>query len=213
VHTVLLDMDGTLLDLHFDNQFWLEHVPQRYAERHALDPREARQWVYQRYREVEGTMQWYCIDYWTQALELDIAELKQELDHLIGVRPLALEFLHTARAAGKRLVLVTNAHAKSLALKLERTDLGRHFDVIVCAHDLGHPKESREFWDRLREREPFDLAHTLLIDDSLSVLRAARAYGLAHLLAVARPDSRAPAREIQEFPAIESFDEIMPREG
>ncbi|MCP4043692.1 MAG: haloacid dehalogenase, partial [Gammaproteobacteria bacterium] len=29
IHTVLLDMDGTLLDLHFDNQFWLEHVPLR----------------------------------------------------------------------------------------------------------------------------------------------------------------------------------------
>ncbi|HBT55971.1 MAG TPA: haloacid dehalogenase, partial [Pseudomonas sp.] len=27
IDTVLLDMDGTLLDLHFDNHFWLEHMP------------------------------------------------------------------------------------------------------------------------------------------------------------------------------------------
>lgn len=213
LRTVLLDMDGTLLDLHFDNTFWLEHVPRRYAERHGLAPDVARQQVLGRYREVEGTMQWYCVDYWTQELGIDIAELKRELEHLIGVRPSAVEFLHAVRAAGKRLVLVTNAHAKSLALKLERTDLGRHFDAVVCAHDLGLPKESPAFWDRLRAQEPFEPATTLLVDDSLSVLRAAQAYGLSHLLAVSRPDSRAPARQVEGFPAIESFDEIMPGAG
>ena len=36
IDTVLLDMDGTLLDLHFDNHFWLEHLPQRYAELHGV---------------------------------------------------------------------------------------------------------------------------------------------------------------------------------
>ena len=36
IHTVLLDMDGTLLDLRFDNHFWRELVPERYAERHGL---------------------------------------------------------------------------------------------------------------------------------------------------------------------------------
>ena len=36
IETVLLDMDGTLLDLHFDNHFWLQHVPVCYAEKHGL---------------------------------------------------------------------------------------------------------------------------------------------------------------------------------
>ncbi len=210
IRTVLLDMDGTLLDLHFDNTFWLEHVPLRYAQRHRVDLEEARTHVLGRYREVEGTMQWYCVDYWTDELGLDIVDLKRELGHLIGVQPHALEFLERVRESGRRLVLVTNAHARSLALKLERTDIGLHFDVIVCAHDLGLPKESTDFWDLLHEREPFDPATTLLVDDSLSVLRAARAWGLRRLLAVLRPDSRAPRREVGEFPAIESFRDIMP---
>jgi putative hydrolase of the HAD superfamily len=210
VDTVLLDMDGTLLDLHFDNTFWLEHVPRRYAELHTLDLEDARARVLGRYREVEGTMQWYCVDYWTGELGLDIAELKQELEHLIGVQPHAVEFLERVRGAGKRLVLVTNAHAKSLSLKLERTEIGPHFDAIVCAHDLGLPKESAGFWDLLHQREPFDPAATLLVDDSLSVLRAARAWGLTRLLAVHRPDSWAPRRDVSEFPAIESFRDIMP---
>ena len=31
IDTVLLDMDGTLLDLRFDNYFWLELVPRKYG--------------------------------------------------------------------------------------------------------------------------------------------------------------------------------------
>ena len=40
--TVFLDMDGTLLDLHFDNHFWLEHLPRRYAEQFDLTPEDAK---------------------------------------------------------------------------------------------------------------------------------------------------------------------------
>ena len=32
IDTVLLDMDGTLLDLRFDNWFWQEHVPDALRE-------------------------------------------------------------------------------------------------------------------------------------------------------------------------------------
>ena len=42
IHTVLLDMDGTLLDLHFDNHFWLEHFPARYSEQHGIIVEEAK---------------------------------------------------------------------------------------------------------------------------------------------------------------------------
>jgi putative hydrolase of the HAD superfamily len=203
-------MDGTLLDLRFDNVFWLEHVPHRYAQRHALDLEHARLEVYRRYRAVEGTIQWYCIDYWTAELGLEIAELKGELEHLIGLQPHAVEFLESCRALGKRVVMVTNAHAKSLALKLERTQLAPYFDAIYSAHEQGIPKEQPAFWERLRSVEPFDPARTLLIDDSLAVLRSAQAYGIAQLLAVCRPDSQAPPRDVTEFPAIRSFLDIMP---
>jgi putative hydrolase of the HAD superfamily len=210
VDTVLLDMDGTLLDLHFDNQFWLEHVPRRYAEHHRMDPEAARASLYARYRAVEGTMDWYCLDYWTRELGMDVALLKHEVEHLIAVHPHVVEFLDAVRASGRRCVLVTNAHMKSLALKMEKTRLGGHLDAIVCAHDFGRPKEDRAFWERLLEREPLDPSRAVLVDDSLAVLRAARDFGIGQTLAVYRPDSRAPVREVREFPAIHGFREIMP---
>jgi putative hydrolase of the HAD superfamily len=210
IHTVLLDMDGTLLDLHYDNHFWHAHVPQRYAEKHALSLQAARDELFPRFRKAEGTLDWYCVDYWTRELGLDIARLKQEVDHLIAVHPHVVEFLDAVRATGKRITLVTNAHGKSLGLKLERTRLGGHFDRVVCAHDLGLPKEHLTFWEKLQAVEPFDKRTTLLVDDSLPVLRSAHHYGIAQLLAVRNPDSRGPEKDVGEFPAIRDFRDITP---
>jgi putative hydrolase of the HAD superfamily len=210
INTVLLDMDGTLLDLHFDNYFWREHVPLRFSEKHHISVEQARDELFPRFQKVEGTMDWYCIDYWTNELGLDIALLKEEVDHLIAVHPYVVDFLDAVRAAGKRVLLVTNAHGKSLSLKMDRTRLGGHFDELVCAHDLGLPKEEMAFWDTLKQAHPFEPGSTVLVDDSLSVLKSAREYGIKYLLAVLQPDTRGPMRDVEDFQAIHRFTEIMP---
>ena len=210
IETVFLDMDGTLLDLRFDNYFWQEHVPLRYAESKGLDFKAACEEVAARCKAVEGTLQWYCLDYWSDELGLDIPLLKEEVDHLIAVHPHVVDFLETVRAHGHRIVLVTNAHGRSLDLKMSKTSLGHHFDAICCSHDLGCPKENPEFWGLLQQHEPFDPDRTLLVDDSLPVLRSARAFGIRHLLAVRKPDTTEPERDIRGFDAIEHFREILP---
>lgn len=213
IESVLLDMDGTLLDLHFDNHFWREHVPLRFAERYGLELDAAKDALFPRFKSVEGRMEWYCVDYWSRQLDLDIAALKAEVDHLIAVHPYVIDFLDRVRASGKRIALVTNAHQKALDLKMRRTQLGGHFDALICAHDYGKPKEHPSFWDWLRMREPFQPESTLFIDDSLPVLHSAQGYGIRHLLCIRQPDSQGPMRDITEFPAITCFDEIMPGRG
>lgn len=210
ISSVFLDMDGTLLDLHFDNHFWLSHVPQRYAEQRGLNHEDARLELAPRYDRVAGTMNWYCVDYWSHELQLDIARLKEEVSHLIAVHPHVVDFLVALRGAGKRIVLVTNAHQKSLALKMERTSLHGYFDAVICAHDIGVPKEHSEFWQRLQAVERFNTDKTLLVDDSLPVLRSARNYGIRHLLAVYQPDTRLPDKDVGEFAAIRDFRDILP---
>lgn len=209
IDRVFLDMDGTLLDLHFDNYFWLEYVPRCFAKIHGLNLETARQQVLARYASREGTLEWYCVDHWSQELSLDIRLLKEEVDHLIRVHPAVIDFLNTLAAWGKRRVLVTNAHQKSLSLKLQRTPLAGYLEAILCAHDLGLAKESLGFWERVQGVEPFDPTRTLLVDDSLAVLRTARHYGIAWLLAVRRPDSQGPEKTQEEFPSIASFAELL----
>jgi len=212
IDSVFLDMDGTLLDLRFDNHFWLDFVPARYAVDRGIAPEEAKRQLLDRYKSREGTLEWYCVDHWSRELGLDIVLLKEEVEHLIAVHPHVIDFLDAVRKTGKRAVLVTNAHQKTLAFKLERTPLAGYFDHVVCSHDIGVPKEHAEFWPRFHAVEPFDPQRTLFVDDSLSVLRAARDYGIRWLVAVVRPDSTQPARSVDEFSAIHDFSTLMPQE-
>lgn len=213
IDTVLLDMDGTLLDLHFDNFFWLEHLPRRYAEIHARDVDEARGELVERFHARQGSLDWYCVDHWTHELGVDVMALKREVQHLIAVRPFVEDFLAGLQASRKRVLLVTNAHRNSLELKLARVGLERCFDALVTSHDLGRAKEQPGFWAMLQARHPFDPDRTLLVDDNHAVLRSADEFGIRHLLTMAQPDSQAEVRHGLHYPAILHFDEIMPAPG
>jgi len=210
IDTVLLDMDGTLLDLHFDNHFWLEHLPQRYAELHGLSRQQADDELLPLFHQHAGQLNWYCTDFWSRELNLSVRELKREVAHLIALRPDAETFLQALRAAGKRVALITNAHRDSLSLKLERIQLAPYFERLISSHDYGFPKENQQFWHALQADFSFDPARTLFIDDSLPILRSARDFGVAHLLAVRQPDSQQPHKDSQEFAAVEDYRALLP---
>lgn len=210
VDTVLLDMDGTLLDLHFDNHFWLHHVPQHYAAKYCLPVEEARRRLAERFSRERGSLNWYCVDYWSEQLQLDIPALKGEIAHLISLRPFVTEFLSELANQRQRVILVTNAHRKSLDIKLASTGIHSWFDEIVVSHDFRAPKEDIHFWQQLHISHPFEPERTLLIDDTELVLESAHNYGIKHLLTMLQPDSKQAKRAGGKFPGIHHFDEIMP---
>jgi len=209
IHSVFLDMDGTLLDLAFDNHFWHNHVPYCFACKHDMDMESARDVVFPKYRGAEGTLDWYCVDYWTRTLGLDIVKLKQQEAHRIQMRPGAAVFLDWLRAGGYSLHLVTNAHRETLDIKLQRTGIAACFDVVSSSHDFGAPKEDPAFWAQYRQRHPFEPGSTLFIDDSVAVLRAARDFGIRYLFSIAQPDSRKPERDTDEFPMLRDFSALI----
>jgi HAD superfamily hydrolase (TIGR01509 family) len=195
VHTVCLDMDGTVLDLSFDNLFWLEALPRRWGETRGLDARESYARLKPRFDARRGTLDWYCIDHWSEELGFDIAALKREMRGHVRYLPGAIEFLDGLRALGKRVLLTTNAHPISLGIKNAQAGLERHFDELVSSHEFGVPKESPDFWERLARGHGVSPASTLFVDDSVIVLTAARAAGVRWIYQLLKPDSTLPPHE------------------
>src|SRR5258708_17855449 len=192
IDTVLLDMDGTLLDLSFDNGFWQELIPSRFAAANGLSEVETQGLLGPKFFEVRGTLQWYCNEYWTRELKLDIGSIKREALARVSFLPGAEEFLLKLKDSGKRCVLVTNADHRTLASKNERVALTRYFDACYSTHPFAAPKEDPAFWPRLAAEERFQPQRTLFVDDSLAVLNAARDFGIGWLRAVPLPDSAPP---------------------
>ena len=209
IDTVLLDMDGTLLDLHYDNRFWLEHLPQRYAELHGISRAMAELELMPLFERNAGQLKWYCLDFWSAELKIPVRELKLETADLIALRPDADTFLAAIKKAGKRVILITNAHRDSLSLKLERIELAPYFERLISSHDYGFPKESPQFWDALHADTGFDPARSLFIDDTLPILRSARDFGVRHLLAVKQPDSKKGPKDTEEFAALGDYRDLL----
>jgi putative hydrolase of the HAD superfamily len=205
INTVLLDMDGTLLDLHFDNHFWLHHVPQKLAKQKGISVQAATEFMAAEYEKVTGTLSWYCLDFWAAKLDMNIVEAKREVQHLIEMRADTLPFLDALKASGREVILVTNAHPDSLSLKVEHTQLDEHIDQLISTHEFGVTKESQQLWQKLHAKLNFDPKHTLFVDDSLGILEAAKEFGIQHLLAVSNPDSKQPSREITDFPSVQDY--------
>ena len=209
IDTVLLDMDGTLLDLSFDNHFWLDLVPRHYAMLNGLGIVEAKARLKPKFRAAEGTLDWYSVEHWSRELGFDVMAIKHDARERVCFQPGAEQFLDRLTALGKRRVLLTNAYPRALAIKDAQVGLTGRFDALYSTHPFKLPKEHLQFWPRFHAREPFDPTRTLVADDSLPVLRAAHAFGVRWLRAILRPDSTQPARVVAEFAGVDYVAELL----
>jgi putative hydrolase of the HAD superfamily len=209
IDTVFLDMDGTLLDKYFDDYFWEEHIPEVYARKNNISILAAEEELLAKYKEEEGTLQWTDLDFWSDKLDLDIEKLKEEMNHMINVHPYVLEFLDYCHAIGKKIMLVTNAHPKTLKIKMNKTKLADYFDEIICADEMDSAKEQDEFWQKLQEKYPFDKERTLLVDDNDAVLESGERYGIKNLIHMSKSSSMLPVAHSKKYPSIIFFKELI----
>ena len=211
IDDVLLDMDGTLLDRHFDNFFFEEELPRRYAVKHALTFEDARERLMTMYRSVEGELAWTDLHYWTERVEIDVVAMHRELDHMIGFLPDAEEFLLGLRRLGKRVTILTNAHRAGVDVKTAKTGLDQQVDRIVDAFEVGWLKMRSEYWPSCRRLVGFDPARALYIDDDEQCLAAAEHFGIGRIFHRSKSSSQVLAVPSARFASIESFQMILPR--
>jgi FMN phosphatase YigB (HAD superfamily) len=205
IDDVLLDMDGTLLDRHFDNFFFEEELPRRYAVKHGMEAGEAREKLFALYRTVEGELNWTDLHYWTKTLDIDVIAMTKEFDHMIGFLPHAEEFLRHLKTKGKRVHLVTNANMAGVAIKVAKTGLDRHVHRIVDAFEVGYLKMRSEYWPICQRLLGFEPKRTLYLDDDESCLNAAQRYGIGHIFHSAKSSSQLPPQRSERHRSIESL--------
>jgi len=209
IDCVLLDMDGTLLDKYFDDYFWEHLVPEQYADKHKITFGRAKEELLARYKSHEQTLNWTDIDFWSRELDLDILALKEQIRHIIEVHPHVERFLALLQQRETRTYIATNAHYKVLDLKLGKTDLGKYLTGSVTSDAIGFPKEKIEFWQRAEQQIGFDRERTLFVDDTLAVLKTAKAFGIGYVVYKALGNSKIAPGVSTEFPAIMDFNELM----
>lgn len=212
IDTVLLDLDGTLLDLAFDNNFWKKEVPVFYADSQGISLQQSQEYLNQCYKDYSGTLDWYCTDFWSEKLGLDIIAHKIKLSDQIALRPGTKEFLDNVKASHRQLVLVTNAHPDTLRIKLEKTGLHQYFDALYSSHEFKQPKESPLFWSQLELKLNSTLSRCLFIDDTESILLRAQQSGVKFVVMVEQPDMSQPPKKELPFPSVNKLIELIESE-
>ncbi|MEM7079061.1 MAG: HAD-IA family hydrolase [Pseudomonadota bacterium] len=212
IDTVLLDMDGTLLDLAYDNHVWNELVPAAYATAQGLAAEAARENIFAQMHKLQGSIDYYDFQQWSEFTGADLIELHYAASNLIGYRPGALEFLRWARGQGLDVIIATNADRGSLGVKNEFTHIVDEVDAVVSSHDYGVPKEAQDFWRVLATHHPYDPARSLFLDDNVSVLDSAHESGIAHLIAISQPDSLRPERQDLGYPICNDLHDLFTTE-
>lgn len=210
VSHVLLDMDGTLLDLAFDNFIWRELIPSLFAQRRGLSLEQAHAELNPQFMAVAHTLPWYDTNLWSRVTGLDVGGLHHDHRHRVTMLDGSLAFLEAVRASGRKLWLVTNAHTDSWTPKLAQTGIGHFFEHIISSDLLQASKEEAVFWDRLRARHPFDPDGALFADDSRPVLESARRWGLGQIVAMTHPDSTQPPRVFEDFYSVARLNQLLP---
>jgi len=209
IDDVLLDMDGTLLDRHFDNFFFEEELPRRYAPMQGLSFQSARDHLMAMYRSVEGELAWTDLHYWTKRVGIDVVAMHKELDHMIGFLPGAEAFLSELRVKGKRITVLTNAHEAGVVVKAAKTGLGRYVDRIVDAFEVGYLKMRPEYWPACKRLVGFNPARSLYVDDDESCLAAAKEFGIAGIVHSAKSSSQLPPAHSTRFASIEQLSQLV----
>jgi putative hydrolase of the HAD superfamily len=180
IDCMLVDMDGVILDNTYDNNFWQNQIPGVISKNKNISFEDAKRLAVQIFNYKKNTKDWYDVDYWSNMLNVDIeAEKRSSISFdRIQLYEGVTETLNKLKD-NFRLILITNAHRKTLNIKLEKYDLSPYFEIMICAHELHYVKENIQLWYMLKSRFKLDYTKTLLIEDTINNIKVGLSAGIS----------------------------------
>lgn len=180
IECLLIDMDGVILDNAYDNDFWQNQIPEVIADSKGIAFDDAKRLAIQIFNYKKNTKDWYDVDYWSNMLNIDIEAQKRSEKSFsrISLYDGVIDTLSVLKNKTK-MILITNAHRKTLNIKLEKYNLTPYFDEMVCAHELNYVKEDIQLWYMLRSKYRLDYEKTLLVEDTINNINVGLSAGIS----------------------------------
>jgi len=180
IECLLIDMDGVILDNAYDNDFWQNQIPEVIANSKGIGFDDAKRLAIQIFNYKKNTKDWYDVDYWSNMLDIDIEAQKRSEKSFsrISLYDGVIDTLNVLKNKTK-MILITNAHRKTLNIKLEKYNLTPYFDEMVCAHELHYVKEDIQLWYMLRSKYRLDYEKTLLVEDTINNINVGLSAGIS----------------------------------
>jgi putative hydrolase of the HAD superfamily len=180
IECLLIDMDGVILDNAYDNDFWQNQIPEVIADNKGIAFDDAKRLAIQIFNYKKNTRDWYDVDYWSNMLSIDIEAQKRSEKSFsrISLYDGVIDTLSVLKNKTKT-ILITNAHRKTLNIKLEKYNLTPYFDEMVCAHELSYVKEDIQLWYMLRSKYRLDYEKTLLVEDTINNINVGLSAGIS----------------------------------
>ena len=180
IECLLIDMDGVILDNAYDNDFWQNQIPEVIADNKGIAFDDAKRLAIQIFNYKKNTKDWYDVDYWSNMLSIDIEAQKRSEKSFsrISLYDGVIDTLSVLKNKTK-MILITNAHRKTLNIKLEKYNLTPYFDEMVCAHELNYVKEDIQLWYMLRSKYRLDYEKTLLVEDTINNINVGLSAGIS----------------------------------
>lgn len=176
IHTVLFDLDGTLID---SVRLILDSYHHTLAT-HGLPPRSDEEWL----RGVGTPLAVQFAEWQDDPVRLEalIATYRrynlEHHDRMVTVYPGVTDAVRAIREAGVATGLVTSKNRMGALRGLALARLEAMMDVLVCADEVANPKPHPEPVEKAVALLGADPATTVFVGDSIHDMRSGRAAGV-----------------------------------
>ncbi len=210
IDTVLLDMDGTLIDRHHEDMFWHGILPKAYARKNKMTLKQAEDFLFKLYASKgPKSLEWGSAALWEKDLKIGFRSLRRKIVPYIKLHPHTLEFLKFLKRNKKTVYLVTAADPSDVDIEVAHTKIGKYIDEIFTTFDFGATKHYPIFWKRFQKKIKFDSKRTMLAEDNENIARVASKFGIRYVIFKSKASSKKPPKIPKGLFCVHHFDELI----